>query len=120
MKTHKLGQDGEAFAQDFLLKQGYKILAANYRVKVGEIDLVADDHGTIAFVEVKTRQQDGWDAFEAVGPAKQRRMIRAATQYLVETFGREDVQSRFDVLAVWSGDDGTLTGDLLKNAFSVS
>ena len=120
MESHNLGRRGEAFAQEFLRQQGYKILIANYRVKVGEIDIIADDHGTIVFVEVKTRQEKGWDAFESVGSSKQRRMIRAATQYLVETFGREDVQSRFDVLAVLSDEKGAFKGDLIKEAFSIS
>ena len=120
MKSHDLGKKGEVFAKEFLRQQGYKILVENYRVRAGEIDLIADDHGTIVFIEVKTRHQKDWDAFEAVGLTKQRRMIRSATQYLVETFGREDVQSRFDVLAVLADQDGALSGDLLKEAFSIS
>ncbi|MBF0569845.1 MAG: YraN family protein [Candidatus Omnitrophica bacterium] len=117
MRSHKLGKDGEAFALDFLSAQGYKILETNYRVKMGEIDVIADDKGTVVFIEVKARTEGGWDAFEAVHRGKQRKIVRVAESYLVEKFGRVDVRSRFDVLAVHAGPDGTLTGDLLKNAF---
>ncbi|MBF0123512.1 MAG: YraN family protein [Candidatus Omnitrophica bacterium] len=119
MKSHDFGKQGEDFAEEFLRQHGYRILVRNYRVKRGEIDLIADDQGMIVFVEVKTRKANDWNAFEAVGPVKQRRMIHAATQYLVETFGREDIHSRFDVLAVLLGDNGEFKGDLIKEAFSI-
>lgn len=120
MRSHKLGQDGEAFARDFLRQQGYRILVTNYRAQMGEIDCIADDKGTVVFIEVKTREEDGWDAFEAVTPAKQRKIARCATQYLAETFGREDVAARFDVLAVYAQPDGSFRGELLKNAFDAA
>jgi putative endonuclease len=117
MKSHQLGKAGEAFALEFLRQHGYSIITTNYRTKIGEIDVIARDADTVVFIEVKTRQEDGWDAFEAVHVPKQRKMFRVAEQYLVETFGRVDVQARFDVLAVYSSGDGTLRADLLKNAF---
>jgi putative endonuclease len=117
MRSHRLGQEGEQFALAFLRQQGYTIITTNYRTKVGEIDVIAKDGDTIVFIEVKTREEDGWDAFEAVHPSKQRKIFRVAEQYLVETFGRVDVQARFDVLAVYASGDGTLRADLLKNAF---
>jgi putative endonuclease len=117
MRSHRLGQAGEQFALEFLRQHGYSVITTNYRTKIGEIDVIARDADTITFVEVKTRQEDGWDAFEAVHRSKQRKMFRVAEQYLVETFGRVDVRARFDVLAVYSSGDGTLRADLLKNAF---
>jgi putative endonuclease len=117
MRAHQLGQEGEAFALEFLRRQGYSVIRTNYRTKVGEIDVIARDQGGLAFIEVKTRQEDGWDAFEAVHRPKQRKMFRVAEQYLVETFGRLDVQARFDVLAVSHSADGEFKGELIKNAF---
>jgi putative endonuclease len=117
MRSHQLGKDGEEFAQEFLTRQGYSILQVNYRTKTGEIDIIAKDKDTIAFIEVKTREEDGWDAFEAVHRLKQAKMFRTAEQYLVETFGHVDVRARFDVLAVYVSRDGALKGELLKNAF---
>jgi putative endonuclease len=119
MRSHQLGKDGEAFARDFLARQGYALLQANYRGKSGEIDLVAKEGGVICFIEVKTRQQDGWDAFEAVDKRKQYKIRRTAQQYLIENFGTEDVAARFDVLGVHSGPDGQLSGELLKDAFGI-
>jgi putative endonuclease len=119
MRSHKLGKDGEAFAAEFLTARGYVILQANYRTKVGEIDLVAEEGGAICFIEVKTRQDDGWDAFEAVDKRKQYKMRRVAQQYLIEEFHTEDVMARFDVLGIRSQTDGTLDAELLKDAFGI-
>jgi putative endonuclease len=117
MRSHQLGKEGEAFALEFLRQQGYSVIKTNYRTKVGEIDVIARDGSMIVFIEVKTRKEDGWDAFEAVHRPKQRKMFRVAEQYLVETFGRLDIQARFDVLAVSHLVNGPFKGELLKNAF---
>jgi len=71
----------------------------------------------IVFIEVKTRQEEGWDAFEAVHPRKQQKLYRTAEHFLLKYFGKVDVNGRFDVLAVYAAPDGSLRGDLLKNAF---
>ena len=120
MKAHELGHQGEAFAEDYLKSLGYEILTRNYRSPFGEIDVVGRENGEICFIEVKTRQEDGWDAFEAVDPRKQRKIARTATAFLLERFGSDDVYGRFDVLAVWAGEDGSLKGELLKDAFRLS
>ncbi|MBF0331652.1 MAG: YraN family protein [Candidatus Omnitrophica bacterium] len=119
MKSHQLGKDGEAFAQEFLAAQGYNILQLNYRTKVGEIDMVAQDGDVVVFIEVKTRQEDGWDAFEAVHKHKQSKIRRVAQQYLIEHYGTEDVAARFDVLGVRSSPSGALEAELLKDAFGI-
>ena len=54
---HELGSDGEAEACEFLKKIGYKIVEKNYRCKIGEIDIVANEGDELVFVEVKTRSQ---------------------------------------------------------------
>lgn len=119
MRSHKLGQDGEDFAADFLKARGYEILQANYRTKLGEIDIVARDGDVVCFIEVKTRQDEGWDAFEAVDRRKQSRIRRVALQYLLEKFKREDVAARFDVLGIRSTRSGALEGELIKDAFGI-
>ncbi|MBF0619323.1 MAG: YraN family protein [Candidatus Omnitrophica bacterium] len=118
MRAHDLGKEGEAFALDFLFREGYKIVEKNYRAKCGEIDIVAEHKGVIVFLEVKTRQEDGWGAFEAVDKRKQHKMFRTAQQFLIEKYGTEDVTARFDVLAVYEAPDGMLKGELLPDAFS--
>ena len=114
--TKKLGEDGEAFAVSFLQSQCYEILEKNYRAPCGEIDIVARESGDIAFIEVKTRQEDGWDAFEAVHPKKQQKLYRTAQHFLLKRFNTVDINGRFDVLAVYAAGDGSFRADLLKSA----
>ena len=49
---HRFGQDSETKAELFLRRKGYEILERNLRTRLGELDLVADDHGVLVFVEV--------------------------------------------------------------------
>ncbi len=119
MRSHKLGKDGEAFALEFLAREGYEIIEANYRCKTGEIDLVAQDHGVVCFIEVKSRQEDGWDAFEAVDRRKQRKIRQVALYYLLDKFHTEDVVARFDVLGVRLTREGAFEAELLKDAFGI-
>ncbi len=118
MRSHQLGHDGEAFAIEFLKAQGYEVLEQNYRTRYGEIDLIARDGKTTVFIEVKTRQEDGWDPFEAVDRRKQHKMTRGAQAYLIEKFDTVDVVARFDVLAIYRGPQGQMEGELLRDAFS--
>jgi putative endonuclease len=95
-----LGAQGELAAQRYLLKQGLVIIERGYRDKLGEIDIIAVDHRTIVFVEVKTRGSDSvLDAVEAVDEAKQTQIARAAKSYL-KWHHLERYKVRFDVVAV--------------------
>ena len=79
---------------------GYTIVARRYRTRFGEIDVIADDHGTIVFVEVKTKTDCTFsDPVESVTQQKQRRLVSMAEQYLA--YHRLDnAPCRFDVAAV--------------------
>lgn len=55
MKNVLTGRYGEELASQFLQKQGYKIIDRNFRIRGGEIDVIAIDNGTLVYVEVKTR-----------------------------------------------------------------
>ena len=100
------GDAGEDLACEHLRGRGMKVLARNYRCRVGEIDIVADDGGTVVFVEVKERSSDSHgSAVEAVTAAKRRRVVRAARVYAA-THGLADSAVRFDVLAIDWGPDG--------------
>ena len=69
-----LGKKGEQLVEEYLKKQGCKILKRNYRTPFGEADLIVEDGGEIAFVEVKTRESFAYGTpAEAVGKAKQKR-----------------------------------------------
>lgn len=112
-----LGQQGEAFAAEFLIKQGYEIMEQNYRCILGEVDIIAKVHGVLCFVEVKARSTDKEQPFEAIHQRKQYKLTRLAQYYLKENFGHVDVSARFDVVAVYQMPDGTFEAELLQNAF---
>jgi putative endonuclease len=100
------GEAGEELACEHLRARGLKVLARNYRCRVGEIDVVADDGGTLVFVEVKERGDDSHgSAVEAVTALKRRRVVRAARIYAA-VHGRSDSPVRFDVLAIDWGPEG--------------
>jgi putative endonuclease len=100
------GDAGEDLACAHLRARGMKVLARNYRCRSGEIDVVADDRGTLVFVEVKERRGDAHgSAVEAVTPEKRRRVVRAARAYAA-THGLSESPIRFDVLAIDWGAEG--------------
>ena len=115
-----LGQQGEALACHYLSRQGYRVIIRNYRTKLGEIDIIAEEQGTLVFVEVKARRghQCG-HPFEAVTPAKCRQISKVALEYLAET-GREGQAARFDVVAVSFAGEAAPVIELVKNAFDLS
>ena len=96
-----LGAWGEAQTAAFLRQKGYVIRAANYRTRQGEIDLIAEGHGMLVFVEVKTRRSTAFSRpREAVTPKKLARMRLAALAYLAET--NCTLPARFDVAEVFA------------------
>lgn len=116
MNSKALGNQGESFAAEHLQRRGCRILTRNYRCKIGEIDIVAEDHGTLVFVEVKTRRSDrcGTPA-EAVHYRKQQKIVQTAYWYLRE-HRMENSRCRFDVLEVYAVGD-TWTVYEIRNAF---
>ena len=97
---NELGRTGEAVAAKYYQRQGWLRLDQNYRTRVGEIDLILYKEDTLVFAEVKTRSNDRFAApAEAVTASKQRRIVKAAGQYLQHSpYG--DSLVRFDVVEV--------------------
>ena len=90
----------EGMAANYLLEQGYEILARQYRTKSGEIDLVAREGSTIVFIEVKGRQSTRFGfPQEAVDRRKLRRIWSTAQHYLWSR-GLSNRLCRFDVIVV--------------------
>jgi putative endonuclease len=93
------GAVGEMLAARFLREKGYTILAANYRSRLGEIDIIATNELYMAFVEVKARSEDALYApREAVTAAKQQRILKTAACFLESH--STDLQPRFDVIEI--------------------
>ncbi|MBR3502625.1 MAG: YraN family protein [Clostridia bacterium] len=98
VNTRETGRAGERLAERYLVEQKHaRILARNYTVRGGEIDLVAEIDGVIAFVEVKLRNRGS--AHEAIGYTKQKRLSHAALIYLQKN-GLLDCTSRFDAVLI--------------------
>ena len=123
-KRLSLGKAGEELALTFLQGRGYKILARNYRKPFGEVDIIADDDGTLVFVEVKTRAGTGFGPpFEAVTQRKQMQMSKVALEY-IGRHGMTDRPARFDVVgilfaAIGSPAAATPQVELLQDAFDL-
>jgi putative endonuclease len=116
MSTKILGERGERLAEDFLKAKGYKILERNFRIKLGEIDLVARDGDCVCFIEVKTRASFDTPQ-EAVSLPKQRKLVRIAYAYLKMKFDAIDVRARFDVVGIEDNGQGPARIELIENAF---
>jgi putative endonuclease len=103
--TTEKGQDGEQLAVRFLEEQGFRILERNYRNRLGEIDIVAEDRGVLVFVEVRTlKASAGHSPEETILPDKQKRISRTAVAY-VQHKRLDDRPARFDVVSVTLHDD---------------
>ena len=95
-----LGLRGEDAAVRYLQQRRFKILERNFTTPLGEIDIIARDGRALVFIEVKTRSSLAFGSpAEAVGPRKQRQIIRAAKWFLASGQWRE-LQPRFDVVSV--------------------
>ncbi|MCI5125802.1 MAG: YraN family protein [Candidatus Electrothrix sp. AR5] len=109
----KTGRSGEDFAAQHLEQQGYIILERNYRLRIGEVDIIARDGEYLVFIEVKTRRSKKFGSpFEAVDVRKQKKIFKIASVYLQ---GKE-LPVRFDVVAVHLSEQDVRV-EILKNAF---
>lgn len=114
-----LGRWGEALAAEELRRKGYRIVAAGWRCRFGEIDLIAENGTYLSFTEVKLRRDDRVaQAREFVDRRKQERLRISAELYLAEHPG--ELQPRFDVMEIYAP-EGTKTKRpqiiFLENAF---
>ena len=120
-KRLQFGREGESAALAFLKKKGYRILEKNFRARVGEIDIIAEQVGVIVFIEVKARTSHEFGhPFMAITPAKQRKIIQTAKSFLARK-RIFDKPMRFDVVALTSdaGSPDSWQIELLENAFQV-
>lgn len=105
MSTLNFGNYGESLACEYLKKQGYEILERNYRIRGGEIDIVAMDGEYLVFVEVKTRWSHEYGLpSESMTPWKIKALLKTAAFYLVKIkWG--DNPYRLDFVSVDFADD---------------
>lgn len=111
------GQRGEEAAYFYLQRQGYVIVARNFRApqRRGEIDLIGWDDGVLAFIEVKTRSAHDMKPAEAAVDKKKRQELTAMARIYLRRLG-ETPAWRFDVVSVYPT-PGETEIELFKNAF---
>ena len=110
------GAYGEFVCGRYLREQGFEILDANYRCRLGEVDIIAEDGKYIAFVEVKTREENPLvKASDAVDYNKRKRII-ATSQFYLSKYPTE-LQPRFDVAEVYLNGYEVESVNYIKNAY---
>ena len=119
-ETAAIGKAGERLAVRALKRAGYRVLATNWRARGGEIDIVAEQEGTIVFAEVKTRSSDSFAAPElAVDSSKRRKLARAAWRFL-ERNSATDRDCRFDIVSIVNEPQSRRPKvEIIPNAFQV-
>ena len=101
MRNDLTGRWGEETAAAYLRRRHYTIVAANYRCRLGEIDLIAENRDYLVFVEVKLRTNLRYGMpRESVTAKKQEKLRSAALLYL--SMHSLDAPARFDVAEVYT------------------
>jgi putative endonuclease len=114
-----LGKLGEELAFKKIKRLGYRKIIRNYRCPLGEVDLIAKDGDTLAFIEIKTRRgKSNSYAKEAVDARKRRQLSKVALAYL-KSQGCSETRARFDVVAV-NVDGRKAHIEVIKNAFDLA
>ncbi|MFH1397701.1 MAG: YraN family protein [Candidatus Omnitrophota bacterium] len=113
------GRGAEELASRFLKDKGYKIICRNYRTKLGEIDIIAEDKNTLCFVEVKARRTYRFGSPEEAISGRKKRQISKAALSFIKDKKLTNRLARFDVVAL-SWDSGFPKIELFKNAFELS
>jgi putative endonuclease len=118
--SKEIGDEGEDFACDYLSGKGFTIIERNYRSRHGEVDLIARDGEFLVFVEVKNYSWRSYGSpLSAISRDKKRALIHAAETYLYRN-RIKNTYCRFDVLAIFTHNDGTQTIDHYRDAFYVN
>jgi putative endonuclease len=101
LKTSETGRQGEDAAVRYLIQNAYTIIERNYRVRYGEIDIIAQKDETLVFVEVKHLPHGDVDTLSVLlGKQKQQNIIKTAKCYLQNHRQYSNGYIRFDVLAL--------------------
>lgn len=116
-QSHRLGSEGEALAAAHLEQDGWRVVARNYRFGHREIDLIARRGRVVAFVEVKTRARLRWGHPLLAIDTRKRAEIERVARVWLDRHGRRGDEFRFDAIAVYRTDEGTLCVEHLEDAW---
>jgi putative endonuclease len=93
------GKQGEETAAEYLEGKGYQILERNYRLKFGEVDIIAIKDGILAFTEVKTWEVYSFENIEFVMNARKQRRITAVSKFFLSVHPEyTDTNVRYDLI----------------------
>ena len=113
----EVGRRGEAAAERRYVARGYRVVARNWRCRLGELDLVVARGTTLVICEVKTRRGSRYGGgFEAVD-ARKRRKLRALAEVFLQQHGVAPSAIRFDVASVRLRADGSASIEVFHDAF---
>lgn len=110
------GKIGEDFAAKYLTQHGYQVIDRNFRIRDGEIDIIAIDHDTLACVEVKARHTTEFGSpLEAITHWKLRSLTKAIQLYKLKHPNLPDLM-RIDAVAITLNENNQIqTIELVKN-----
>lgn len=101
-KNNELGQEGEQFAAEYLIKKGWEIQEMNYRYSRSEIDVIAIRNDLLIFVEVKVRSNLSYGLPEQfVDKNKAEHVMKAADHYIQDIDWKGNI--RFDIISIVKG-----------------
>lgn len=116
-RPKRLGAAGEDLAARALRRAGYTILERNARLGRFEIDIIAREGDTTAFVEVKTRRTDSVVAPEDCVGGVKRRHIRKAARLYISQHDEPEMYYRFDIVSIVAPESGKPTVTIHRDAF---
>ncbi len=101
LSTRQKGDIGEDKAAAYLEMAGYTIVQRNYRIRTGEIDIIAIKDDFLVFVEVKSLPHGNIETLaHELGPIKQKKIIKTSKSYLQNHRQYSNRLIRYDVLAI--------------------
>ncbi|MFC1826454.1 YraN family protein [Thermodesulfobacteriota bacterium] len=123
LKKKELGAKGEEIAVRYLKSRGYRIIERNYRIRLGEIDIIAEQGNDLVFIEVKTRSGTHFGSpFDSITIQKQKQLSKVALEYINKQ-GCNNRPARFDVVGIEFQVGGNTFREavikLLQNAFDL-
>ncbi len=119
MDRRQIGARAERRARDFLASQGLEPLLANYRCRLGELDLVLRDGAALVVVEVRLRGGVRFGgAGASIGARKRRRIVLATRHLLLARRDWRELPIRFDVIAIDAGVSGADAIEWIRGAFA--
>lgn len=110
------GKKAEELAAEYLQKNGYKILARNFRYQKAELDLVAEKNSLIVVVEVKARSTDVFNLPQEAVNKRKIKLIVSAANYFMEEYNKNQ-EVRFDIISVLPDENKNLIIEHITNAF---